>query len=123
MFGLLKKKPQNILFLINLHIGRGTNKDMPANLVGAFVPAFVAASDHELAAQRAVSALTEEGYEFLDISDKKIHQLDPLKWDSYVKEAWPEFEAHLPRQNDVLTKLQGNLLFFGPFSGYESQNA
>lgn len=123
MFGSLKKKPQNILFLVNLHIGRGTNREMPLNLVGAFVPVFIAAPDHELAAQQAVSALTKEGYEFLDISDKKIHQLDPLKWDSYVKEAWPEFEAHFPRQSEILAKLQGSLLFFGPFSGYEAQNA
>ncbi|WP_047548881.1 hypothetical protein [Methylotenera sp. G11] len=126
MFGMLNKKqktPENILFLINMHIGRGTNTEIPTNLVGAYVPAFVAAPNHEAAAHEVVSNLTRQGYEFIDIADGKIHQLDPLKWDSYVMDAWPEFVAHFPKQSEVISKLPSKLLFFGPFASYEASNA
>ncbi len=87
MLSFFKKKSpegENLFFLINIHIERGTSTEMPANLAGAFVPVFVSATSREEAAQKAVSALTKDGYVFIDIADKKIHQLDPSKWDSYV---------------------------------------
>lgn len=93
---------------------------MPPNLVGAHVPVFVGAPDHEAAAQLAVFSLTKRGFEFLDITDGKIHELDPVKWDAYVREAWPEFVDHFPRQKVVLDRLESEFLFTGPFAGYEA---
>ena len=123
MFGIFKNKqktPENLLFLINAHIGCGTNAEMPMNLVGAYVPVFVAALNHEIAAQKAVSNLTSQGYEFIEIADGKIHQLEPLKWDAYVIETWPEFVTHFPKQSEIISKLHSDLLFFGPFASYEA---
>ena len=115
--------PENLLFLINMQIGRGENSEMPANLIGAYVAVFVAATNTEAAALAAVKQLRSQGYEFLDVSDKKIHQLDPEGWNEYVKSAWPEFETHFPSQDDVILGLPFGRVFFGPFVGYESQNA
>lgn len=125
MRGLFNKPVEtpNKLWLLNLHIGRGTNSEMPAVLVGAYVAVFVAATDHESAAKEAVSQIRQRGYEFLDISDRKIHQLDPLKWSTYVKEAWPEFPSHFPTQKQVLVGIAEGKTFFGPFAGYERQSA
>ena len=81
----------NNLYLINVHIGRGTSAEMPEQLVGAYVPSFAAAPDPESAARQVISNLTGRGFEFLGISDNKIHQLDPAAWDFYLKSAWPEF--------------------------------
>jgi hypothetical protein len=106
MFGLFKKevpKATSCLFRLTVHIGRGCDAEMPANLIGAHVPIFVGALDHEAAAMKAVSSLTSRGFEFIDISDRLIHELDPTKWDAFVKEAWPEFISYFPPQSKVLT--------------------
>ncbi|WP_449405619.1 hypothetical protein [Massilia phosphatilytica] len=59
MLKLFKQKPppqRDKLFRMTLHIARGRNTEMPSNLIGAYVPVFVGASDHEAAALKAVSA-------------------------------------------------------------------
>ena len=125
MFGLFKKeapKATSRLFRLTVHIGRGSNAEMPANLIGAHVPIFVGALDHEAAAMKAVSSLTSRGFEFIDISDRQIHELDPTKWDAFVKEAWPEFISYFPPQSKVLSDLDSEFLFTGPFASYESAN-
>ena len=126
MFNLFKNKARpmgNNLYLINLHIGRGTSSEMPEPLVGACVPSFAVASDPESAARQVVSNLAGRGFEFLGIADNKIHQLDPSAWDSYVKSAWPELASAFPSQEQVQAGLVSGLLFFGPFAGYQSQRA
>ncbi|MBZ9665236.1 hypothetical protein H3221_010780 [Pseudomonas sp. LMG 31766] len=127
MLGLFKPKqsPSNAkLFRLTLHVLRGSNKEMPQNLVGAHVPVFVAAADHEAAAFAAVSKLTSQGFEFVDISDGKIQELDPRKWDAFVKEAWADFEQYFPKQSQVVSELDSGFSFVGPFASYEaSKNA
>lgn len=120
-----KRRPSvsNNLYLINLHIGRGTSPEMPEQLVGAYVPCFAVAPDPESAARLVVSNLTGRGFEVLGIADNNIHQLDPSAWDFYLKSAWPEFLDAFPSQERVQTNLASGLLFFGPFAGYESERA
>lgn len=123
MFSLFKKQveePRSRLFRLTVHIGRGSNTEMPANLLGAHVPVFVGARDHQEAAMKAVSSLSRQGFEFIDISDGQIYELDPNKWDVFVKEAWPEFMSHFPSQSKVLVDLDTEFLFTGPFASYES---
>ncbi len=105
-------------YQLTLHIGRGTNTEIPKELLGAYVPVFVVAKNHELAAQKAVSSLVQQGYEFIDI-EGKIVQLDPLKWDSYVSEGWPEFKGHFPVKSEVIAGLKTEKIFYGPFAGYD----
>ena len=118
---LIQKTDQHVnkLFRINLHIGRGSNLDMPKNLVGAYVAVFVGAVDHESAAFTAVSAIRDRGYEFIDISDGQIHELDPQKWNSFVLDAWPDFVVDFPDQSHVIDSLTHDFLFIGPFASYE----
>lgn len=127
MFGLFKSQQPSSkakLFRLTLHVLRGSNSDMPSNLAGAHVPVFVSATDHEAAAFKAVSSLTKQGFEFVDISDGKLHELDPNKWDAFVKEAWADFEDHFPKQSQVIAGLNSDFLFTGPFASYEpSKNA
>jgi hypothetical protein len=125
IFSLLKSKSApsaKKLFRITVHVGRGTNTDMPPSMVGAFVPVFVGAVDHEKAAHLVVGELRSRGFEFIDIADQKIHEMDATKWDNFVAEAWPEFSSHFPTQREVLSKLPLDLLFTGPFAGYNEQS-
>jgi hypothetical protein len=128
MFSLFKQRkkpsdPQNLLFMFSMHIGRGSNPDMPANFAGAYVPVYLGATDYEAALTEAVAQIRKRGYEFIDLADGKAHQLDPLRWSSYVKEAWPEFESHFPTQDEVVKGLDSGQVFFGPFASYEQQSA
>ena len=110
---------ENKLWLLNLHVRRGANRDMPAALVGAFVPVFVSAPDWQAAAKEAVAQVRNRGFEFIDISDKQVHQLDPLKWSAFIQKSFPEFARHLPSQDEVVAGLPHGKTFFGPFVGYE----
>ena len=121
-FSLFKSNlmtPANKLFRITIHVGRGSNTEMPEAMIGAFVPVFVAAIDHEKAAHSAVAHLAKRGFEFIDIADRNIHEMDATKWDGFVRDAWPEFISHFPSQLEVLSKLPLELLFLGPFAGYD----
>lgn len=106
---------------MTLHIARGTNTEMPSNLVGAYVPVFVGTSDHEAAALKAVTAVRKQGFDFIDIADRQIHELDPKKWDAFVLEAWPEFVESFPVQTEVVDALSADFIFFGPFASYETE--
>lgn len=110
----------NHLFLLNLQIGRGENREMPPHLAGAFVAVYVAAPDHEAALIQGVAQIQARDYEFIDLADGKVHQLDPLQWDEYVAGVWPEFREHFPTQAEVLAGLASpDWVCFGPFAAYE----
>ena len=124
MFSIFKKAPAvplSKLYRLTLHITRGSNSEMPANLIGAYVPVFVGASSHEEAATMAVRALTGQGFEFKDIADNQIHELDPNQWSAFVQDAWADFSSVFPNQLEVLSQLQNQaFLFIGPFASYEA---
>ncbi len=115
--------PKNLLFMLSMHIGRGSNTDMPANFAGAYVPIYLGATNHEVALTEAVAQIRKRGYVFLDLADGKVHQLDPLKWSSYVKDTWPEFESHFPTQEELIQGIDSGKVFFGPFAGYEKPSS
>lgn len=115
--------PMLKLYRINIHVGRGDNTDMPAELAGAYVPVFVGAQDHETAASLAVSHLSRQGFEFIDIADGKIHLIDPSSWDSFIQASWPDFVDHFPNQANVLHRLDSEFLCTGPFASYTASGA
>jgi hypothetical protein len=117
----LEQKPR--LFRVTLHIRRGVNQEMPSNMIGAYVPVFAAGENHEAGAMSAVSEISRRGFEFVDISDGKIFELNPEMWDEFVKEAWPEFAAYFPSQSEVCDKLSKGFIFVGPFAGYDTSES
>ncbi len=125
MFGLFKSKPLTPgrgLFLINFKLGRGSNGDLPKTLAGAYVSAYVTADDQDSAVKVAVTRLTSKGFEFLD-TQGPITRLDPRHWSSHVAQSWPEFIDELPRQNEIVDGFEREMVFFGPFVGYERSYA
>lgn len=121
MIDMLKsKKPPtpNGLFMALLKIERGTNTDIPEPLIGAVVPAFSVARNHELAIKAAVSKLRSQGFVFSGIQGQ-VSQLEPSRWADFVRQSWSEFEIHLPTQQDLLAIMHTGGVFFGPFAGFE----
>jgi len=96
---------------------------MPSNMVGAYVPVFVAGENHEAGARSAVSEISRRGFEFVGIPDGKIYELDPDMWDEFIKEAWPEFTAYFPSQSEVCDELSKGFIFVGPFAGYDASES
>jgi hypothetical protein len=124
MFKFFKQKSAaegDKLYRITLHVGRGTNTEMPANLIGAYVPVFVGAGGHEAAAFKAVAEVKNRGFSFLDIADSQIQELDPYQWDAFVIEAWSDFATEFPTQSKVIKALRTNFVFIGPYASYEAQ--
>ena len=111
------------LYRINIHVGRGDNTEMPAELVGAYVPVFVGAQDSEAAATLAVSHLARQGLEFIDIADYQIHLMDPTYWDTFIQESWPDFADHFPNQAHIMQRLESEFLCTGPFASYTAAGA
>ncbi|WP_175893668.1 hypothetical protein [Burkholderia cepacia] len=123
MFGSRKNEQKPRLFRVTLHIRRGVNQEMPSNMAGAYVPVFVAGENHEAGATSAVSEISRRGFEFVDIPDGKIYELDPHLWDEFVKEAWPEFTMYFPSQSEVCDGLSKGFIFVGPFAGYDASES
>ena len=111
----------NSLFRFSAKVRPGPDCDMPSNLRGAYVDCFVASSEHLGALRLAVEKLRGQGYEFEDLLDGKVHQLDPFKWDEYVSSAWPELPDYFPPQADMQRFVRAGGVFFGPFCGWESE--
>ena len=106
------------LFLVNVKLGRGSNGTLPSTLAGAYVSAYATAPDPETATRLAVTRLTAKGFEFL-ATQGPISQLDPREWSRHVAQSWPEFMDELPKQDDIEAGLGREMVFFGPFVGYE----
>ncbi|WP_157126751.1 hypothetical protein [Burkholderia metallica] len=123
MFGSKKHEQKPRLFRLTLHIRRGINQEMPSNMVGAYVPVFVAGENPEAGARGAVSEISRRGFEFVGIPDGKIHELDPDMWDEFVNEAWPEFTSYFPSQSEVCDELSKGFIFVGPFAGYDASES
>lgn len=108
------------LFRLMMHIGRGSNQQMPANIVGAYVPVFVGAPDPEAAAVRVLDHLTGRGFQVIGIGGGEVDELEPAQWGSFVNTAWPELADKFPTQQQVNAQLATGFVFVGPFAGYEA---
>lgn len=113
-----KRQPALRLFQLSIHVKRGDNLEMPAELIGAYVPVFASGASHEGAAQHAVTVLIGRGFQVVEVCDGKIQELDPHNWDSFIDQAWPEFVSEFPSQRNVLRELEKGFFFVGPFAGY-----
>ncbi len=121
MFGLFKSKRSASgrgLYLVNVKVGRGSNGRMPKTLAGAYVSAYVTADNDASATRLAVTRLTAQGFEFLD-TQGPVTRIDLRQWPAHVAQSWPEFMDQLPKQNEIAEGMQGEMVFFGPFVGYE----
>lgn len=106
------------LFLVNVKVARGSNLKLPSVLAGAYVSTYVTAASHEAAARLAVSRLTAQGFVFLS-TQGPVTRLEPSQWAGHVAQSWPEFIDQLPTQDEIVAGLEGEMVFFGPFVGYE----
>ena len=113
----------NFLFECPIVVSRGTNPDWPPEWKGAILNYFVAAKDYETALVKAVKDLRSSGYQFENVYDGKVNQLDPtVWWEQYVMEKWSEYIDHFPSQEDIEIILITGGLHVGPALGWENES-
>jgi hypothetical protein len=108
----------NSLYLAGIKVLRGTNQDMPSELIGAVATCFAAGPDYQSALRFGVASLRQQGFEFSGIVGE-VKQIPTERWDEYVTTVWPEAAQNLPRQAELEKILQAGGAFFGPFAGFE----
>lgn len=101
-----------------LLVKRGTNEGMPPEWPLGVSFWYVAAYNYEDALFAAVAAARASGFEFVNVYDGKVVQLDVTKWWSdLVMTKWREYSEHLPTQQQVEVAVSTGGLFMGPTIG------
>ncbi|MBX3610748.1 MAG: hypothetical protein KF871_12710 [Hydrogenophaga sp.] len=121
MFGVFKPKPvqsRTGFFLATVKVDRGTNPDLAPAAIGAYVTAFAAAANAEIAFDLIRERLVGLGYESLELRGPVI-SFNVEYWAEYVERAWAEFAARLPSQQDVVN-IAGPQVFVGAVAGFEA---
>ncbi len=93
---------ENKFWKCPVKVKRGTYEEMPESWIGAAVSYYVGAVTDEDALSKAVSVLTSQGMEFVDLLGGQVIQLDPDEWwEGYVMRNYAEYSEHFPDQDAV----------------------
>ena len=118
------------LFALWIRVKPGPGCAMPAHLIGADVPCYIAATNHLKALELAVQHLRKLGFIFQDLVKTRVDQLDPLKWSEYVDRectslsvAFPDLgksiRDHYPDEARIAKLLENGGVVLGPFHSWE----
>lgn len=110
--------PGLALFECPLIVKRGLNTSMPSEWPTGVSFWYVAATSVEDALARAVGSARTEGFEFVDVYQGKVVQIDHTKWwDGVVMKQWREYATHLPTQQQMDAAVATGGIFMGPNIG------
>lgn len=124
MFSVFKSTPvqsRTGFFLATVKVDRGTSPDLAPAAIGAYVTAFAAAANAEIAFDLIRERLAGLGYEALELRGPVIG-FNVEYWAAYVERSWAEFAARLPSQQDLVT-IAGPRVFVGAVAGFEAPSA
>ncbi|WP_462391246.1 hypothetical protein [Acidovorax sp. Q11] len=124
MFGVFRAKPGQVrteFFQVTAKVARGTNLDLAPAAIGAYVTAYAAAANAEIAVELIQGRLAELGFESLEWRSPVI-SLNVEYWGAYVEREWPEMAAKLPSRQEIVT-LGGPQVFVGAVAGFEAPKA
>lgn len=118
------------LFAMWVRVKPGPRCAMPAHLIGADVPCYVAATNHLEALDLAVQHLRKQGFIFQDLVNSRVNQLDPLNWSEYVDRECislaTEFPLHghlirdhYPDVARIAKLMEDGGVVLGPFHSWE----
>lgn len=110
--------PDLAFFECPLVVRRGSNTEMPPEWPLGVSFRYVAAPNFEDALLHAVGSAKAEGFEFVNVFQGKVIQIDHTKWWSgVVMEQWQQYADHLPSQAQVEAAVATGGLFRGPTIG------
>lgn len=110
--------PDLSLFECPLLVKKGTNQGMPSEWPLGVSFWYVAAENYEDALHHAVASAKAMGFEFVDVYQGKVIQIDPKKWwDELVMKQWHDYLDQLPTQRQIEIAVATGGLFMGPSIG------
>jgi hypothetical protein len=110
--------PDLSLFECPLLVKKGTNQGMPSEWPLGVSFWYVAAENYEDALIHAIGSAKAIGFEFVDVYQGKVIQVDPTKWwDELVMKQWRDCSTHLPTQRQIEIAVATGGLFMGPNIG------
>ena len=124
LFGIFRARrraralPSRGLFLVNVKVGRGCSNKLSSGLAGAYVSVYVIAADEDAATRLAITRLTAKGFEF-QATQGPVSRIELDEWPRHVAQSWPEFVDELPQRDELAASISKDMVFFGPFVGYE----
>lgn len=110
--------PDLALFECPLIVRRGPKAEMPSTWPLGVSFRYVAAANFEDALLQAVMSAKADGFEFVNVYEGKVVQIDHTKWWSgVVMRQWKQYAEHLPSQAAVEAAVATGGLFRGPTIG------
>ncbi|MBH9579240.1 hypothetical protein I7X39_20285 [Inhella sp. 1Y17] len=110
--------PELALFECPLVVKPGPQSSMPAEWSMGVSFWFVAAASYEDALVHAVASARAAGFEFVDVYQGQVLQIDHTKWwDEIVMKQWREYSEHLPTQQQIDVAVATGGAFQGPTVG------
>ncbi len=117
-FGRNQKSDSATIHGIRLKVRAGTEQ-LPSPLIGAYVTAFSIASEPREAVIKSCRALAAMGYDFEEVLPEGL-SLPVSEWGAYVMQAWPDFSADFPSQEQIADRLANDGVVFSPFAGWDT---
>ncbi|WP_374339243.1 hypothetical protein [Methyloversatilis sp.] len=110
---------ENKLYEFTVRVLRGGNNcDLPSGMLGAYVPCYVSATDHESALKKGVVAVKSMDFIFDDIRGD-VREIPLASWADYIHGVWPDFSEHFPAQDELPELVGKGVVFFGPFATFQ----
>ena len=113
----------NTLWEMPLKITGGAQTPMPEGMGEALAMVFAGAPNYEMALTKAVGAIQQMGYVFVDLLDGRVFQIPLDQWDEYVSHKYDYFLENLPNSDALPSLVASGEVFLGPFLGYNPESA
>ena len=108
--------PTNNLYYCRIKVSRRPDSEIPETYAGAYVPAFATAPDHQRALGLIIPGLLGMGWQFEELVQNRVDEMEPAHWDAFIEETWPELSGQLPDSAAITQMLETGGCFYGPFS-------
>ena len=99
---------------------RGTDDIITESWIGAVVNYYVGAPTYQEALSKAVSILSDQGMELIDLWGGQVFQLELDRWwDGHVIANYEEHRDSFPGQDEIAKLVAEGAVFHGPFAGWD----
>ena len=113
--------PPNNLYYCRIKVTRIPGSDIPETYAGAYVPSFATAPDHQRALGIIIPGLLEMGWQFEELVQNRVDEMEAEHWDGFVEATWPDLRADLPDRTAIDELLRTGGCFYGPFAVWSQE--
>jgi len=98
-------------------VTRMPDSEIPEAYAGAYVPAFAVATTHQRALGRIIPELAKMGWQFVELVQNRVDEMEAEHWDAFMDATWPELKAQFPDHAAIQAMIDTDGgCFYGPFA-------